>query len=308
MGFSILAGFALGIAGSMHCVGMCGPLALLLPTSQRFPGAYISNFLYQFGRVITYVLLGAFFGGIMEWLDIRKFEQWISLTIGIVFLLIWANEFFNKSSNLLGFISNWVNKKFASTLNEGGAFKWLIAGMLNGLLPCGLVYGALLGSLGMGSWLNGILFMFGFGLATMPALLAVTFTKHLINSRVKLNLQKLMPFWLLIMGILFVLRGANLGIPFLSPKFSHSADISSNSSCCSGGTSKTPQDSQTITSKQKNEPSSCCGVDANKVSNKNLNLEPNSNSCCSESKSTPRKPPSVNTKKKMESNSCCRGE
>lgn len=273
MAFAILAGLALGIAGSMHCVGMCGPLALLLPTNQRFPGAYVSNVLYQFGRVITYVLLGTFFGGIMEWLDIRKFEQWISLSIGIVFLLIWANEFFNKSSNLLGFISTWVNQKFASTLSTGGAFKWLVAGMLNGLLPCGLVYGALLGSLGMGSWINGILFMFGFGLATMPALLAVTFTKHLINSRVKLNLQKLMPFWLLVMGILFVLRGANLGIPFLSPKFSNSTETHASSSCCGGSSNKISAKSKhTATSehatKTKNQastshksvskPASCC--------------------------------------------------
>ena len=255
MGFSLLAGLALGIAGSMHCVGMCGPLALLLPTTNNFPGAYVTNILYQFGRVITYVILGTFFGGIVEWLDIRKFEQWISLTIGAVFLLLWANEYFNKSSNLLGFISNWVNKKFASTLKDGGVFKWLIAGMLNGLLPCGLVYGALLGSLGMGSWLNGILFMLGFGLATMPSLLAVTFTKHLINSRVKLNLQRLMPFWLLIMGVLFVLRGANLGIPFLSPKFNQNhTEMESGGSCCSG--SKKVQKKSSY--KKTTQPSSCC--------------------------------------------------
>ncbi len=303
MAFAILAGLALGIAGSMHCVGMCGPLALLLPTNQRFPGAYVSNILYQFGRVITYVLLGAFFGGIMEWLDIRKFEQWISLSIGIVFLLIWANEFFNKSSNFLGFISTWVNQKFASTLSTGGAFKWLIAGMLNGLLPCGLVYGALLGSLGMGSWINGILFMFGFGLATMPALLAVTFTKHLINSRVKLNLQKLMPFWLLVMGILFVLRGANLGIPFLSPKFSN--QIHATSSCCCGSSRKNSAESKTSTESKNTDvnhhnpelkTSSCCGGNSKKNSADFMNAAKSEN------------PESKSHKSDSKPASCCSGK
>jgi len=97
--------------------------------------------------------------------------------------------------------------------------------------------------------------MLGFGLATMPSLLAVTFTKHLINSRVKLNLQRLMPFWLLIMGVLFVLRGANLGIPFLSPKFNQNhTEMESGGSCCSG--SKKVQKKSTY--KKTTQPSSCC--------------------------------------------------
>ena len=85
---SLIAGFTLVTAGSLHCIGMCGPLSLALPTwhlskSKRF----ISLLLYQFGRIITYSLLGLIFGLAGRGFYIAGIQQLFSIILGILVLI-----------------------------------------------------------------------------------------------------------------------------------------------------------------------------------------------------------------------------
>ncbi|MEY3966136.1 MAG: hypothetical protein RL263_1305 [Bacteroidota bacterium] len=209
----LLSGLVLGAAGSMHCVGMCGPLALLLPG-----GAFSVTAVYHLGRTATYVILGVLAGALLEFIDVRQYEQWFSLFLGGLFLFLWIYDFWGRKSAGSSPIQVWLNKQFSQSMKRNTLLGWWIAGIVNGLLPCGLVYGALLASMGFGSFSGSVLFMFGFGVATAPMLLLISFGKRVIAQKMGAFSQRILPYWLLIMAIVFLLRGANLGIPYLSPK------------------------------------------------------------------------------------------
>jgi sulfite exporter TauE/SafE len=225
----LIAGLTLGFAGSLHCVGMCGPLMVLLPSGKRWNDTVKTQLIYHFGRVLTYILLGALAGLIFIWVDIRIYKQQFSLALGFVFLGMWLYEFFTNKTARTSSLNKWVNRAFGKALAKHKYGGWFLGGMLNGLLPCGLVYGALLTSVGTGSNEGSIIFMLGFGLATSPALIALSLSKSILLKRISISVRKVLPFWLLIMAIIFFLRGANLGIPFLSPKFHSSVNTHS---CC----------------------------------------------------------------------------
>ncbi|HOW32340.1 MAG TPA: sulfite exporter TauE/SafE family protein, partial [Bacteroidales bacterium] len=92
-----------------------------------------------------------------------------------------------------------------------------LIGLLNGLLPCGLVYIAIAGSIGSGSALMGAIYMALFGLGTMPMLLAINLSGGFISTSLRKKINKLIPILVIIVGILFILRGLSLGIPYISP-------------------------------------------------------------------------------------------
>lgn len=209
----LVSGLVLGTAGSLHCVGMCGPLAILLPG-----GNFSVTAIYHLGRTTTYVILGVLVGALLEFIDVRQYEQWFSLFLGALFLALWMYDFWGRKTVGSSPIQNWLNRQFSLSLKRNSLLGWWFAGMINGFLPCGLVYGALLASMGFGSFSGSILFMFGFGIATAPMLLLITLGKRAIAQKMGAISHKILPFWLLFMAIIFLLRGANLGIPFLSPK------------------------------------------------------------------------------------------
>lgn len=219
MNANFTVGFLLGLAGSLHCVGMCGPLILLFPLNGKSKiNGLINSFVYQLGRVFVYVLLGLLFGLVFQIIDLKYFERYFSIAIGILFFVLWFNEVFKKTKKNQNKLQQWVLGAFGKVIQQKSLFGMLLGGMMNGLLPCGLVYGALLAAFGTGSTLNSMIFMFGFGVATIPSLLVLSFFKNSISANFRIKLSKLLPWWLLLLGIWFVLRGLNLGIPFLSPK------------------------------------------------------------------------------------------
>jgi hypothetical protein len=97
-----------------------------------------------------------------------------------------------------------------------------IIGLLNGLLPCGMVYFALAGALASGSVMQGVVFMVMFGLGTIPLMLLVSYLGIFINVAVRNTIKKIVPYFMLIMGVLFILRGLNLNIPYVSPVIENS--------------------------------------------------------------------------------------
>lgn len=216
---TIIAGFTLGLFGSLHCVGMCGPLALALPAPFAKRNEQItSSLFYNAGRVVTYSMLGLLFGIIGKGFSLIGFQQLFSIIAGSIMLFLTVLYFgFHHSYQPAWFQHfTWKLQSFIGTALQKryGAF-WV--GMANGLLPCGMVYAAIAGALVSSTITSSVLFMTSFGIATMPAMLALMIFGSGLSVHMRLKLRKLTPFVMLIVAALLILRGLNLGIPFISP-------------------------------------------------------------------------------------------
>lgn len=220
----ILAAISLGLLGSFHCIGMCGPIALALPVHHysKFK-KYLGIFLYNLGRVTTYTLLGLLFGLLGQSFFLGGFQQIVSISIGILLLLsvIFTNtNWFN--SQHLGFIYSFINSvkiQLGNLFNKKGLHFLFFIGILNGLLPCGLVYLGIAGAIATGHYIKGAEFMFYFGIGTIPIMYAVAFFGQFIKLKYRNHIRKAMPVVVTIMAIMLIVRGLNLGIPYLSPAF-----------------------------------------------------------------------------------------
>jgi sulfite exporter TauE/SafE len=212
----------IGLLGSFHCMGMCGPIAISLPLKERtWKTRVLSGILYNLGRAMTYVILGLFFGFLGLGIHLWGVQQWVSIGAGTVMILSVAFPVFFHRTSLTGGIDNLFAgfKKFFGRFFGFRTYlaTWVI-GLMNGLLPCGLVYIALAGALVSTSPMHGAFYMMMFGLGTMPALLAISMLGNLINLTFRRRVQGFIPFLIILIGVLFVLRGMNLGIPYISPK------------------------------------------------------------------------------------------
>lgn len=222
---TIIAGFTLGLFGSLHCVGMCGPLALALPAPFAKKSKQItSSLFYNAGRVVTYSLLGLLFGLIGKSFSLFGFQQLFSIIAGSIMLILTVLYFVFKQSYQPRWFQDftWQIQSFiAATLQKQSGSFWI--GMANGLLPCGMVYAAIAGALVSNSITNATLFMASFGFATVPALLFLMLFGAGIPMHVRLKLRKLTPLVMMVVAALLILRGMNLGIPYISPQFQTAA-------------------------------------------------------------------------------------
>jgi hypothetical protein len=228
----ITAGFILGLLGSLHCLGMCGPIALALPLNQTTKTSFItSRLLYNFGRVISYSFMGFVFGLLGDRLKLFGLQQFISVGAGII-ILIYAlfpqkSETVVLSIPLMKQVLVKINKLIAPLFKEKSVFALLKIGVLNGFLPCGFVYIGIAGATSTGNPFSGMLFMFLFGLGTIPLMFTVTLFSSVINLKARLKLRKIVPVFIVLMALLFILRGLGLGIPYLSPKLNSSTTTNS---------------------------------------------------------------------------------
>src|SRR5436190_12053286 len=174
----VLSGFTLGAAGSLHCVGMCGPLSLALPVHHLSKtGKFLSFLLYQFGRIIIYSSLGLIFGLAGRRIYISGYQQGFSIILGVIVLVLAAMYFIQKHSVHLSFLNRFylfVQKMMTKLLrSKANAFSFLMIGIANGLLPCGMVYIAIAATLSLTQVIHSVLFMAMFGLGTFPAMMLV---------------------------------------------------------------------------------------------------------------------------------------
>jgi uncharacterized protein len=220
----LLSGFTLGFAGSLHCVGMCGPLSLALPTQHLSPiRKFTSLLLYQTGRIVTYGIIGLVFGLAGRQIYLSGYQQLISMIMGLSILGV-ATTYFIQRYRRQGLISGRFYKMISKTIavllrKPGGLSTFLLLGAVNGLLPCGMVYIALLATLSFSETGQAIGFMTMFGVGTLPAMMLVSYAAHALKGKSRLVFRQVVPFFILLTGVLLVLRGMNLGIPFISPAF-----------------------------------------------------------------------------------------
>ena len=214
--------FILGLLGSFHCIGMCGPIAFLLPVDRtNSVKKVVQIFTYHLGRILAYGLIGLFFEFVGKSLYIFGWQQQLSIAIGIIMiaLIVIPSRLVNKYSIskpiYLG-ISK-VKSALGKALKKKTPDTFLTIGFLNGFLPCGLVYMAVFASITMGQTLLGSFYMILFGIGTIPLMTSAIYLGKFLNIKARQKIQKAIPAFVVIIGILFVIRGLGLGIPFLSP-------------------------------------------------------------------------------------------
>jgi sulfite exporter TauE/SafE len=219
----LITGFLTGAAGSLHCIGMCGPLSLALPVHHLgFLQKFLSLLLYQLGRVLTYTIIGFLFGFLGRRIYIAGYQHFFSIGAGI-FILSLAALYFAGKRNLHWkpfnrfylFIQQQLTKLLSARMSPADFF---LTGIANGFLPCGMVYVALAATLHFESVTDSMLFMAMFGLGTLPAMLTIVFTGQLVKQEWRAYSRRLIPFFITTIGVLLILRGLNLDIPFISPE------------------------------------------------------------------------------------------
>ncbi|MCC6816994.1 MAG: sulfite exporter TauE/SafE family protein [Saprospiraceae bacterium] len=225
--FVFLSGLGVGIAGSLHCIGMCGPLVIAAAgriNSSSFHPA-LSMLVYHLSRVMAYVAIGVIMGIIGKGLSLVILQQWISIFIGIFllfYLFILQNKFDSNIQALKPIV--WLKNKIGTMLSGKKNLTGMAQlGFLNGWLPCGLVYMAAMLSIASGSLVASMVLMLGFGLATIPLLIVLMILGNVINYKFRKAINKLSPVIMIVMVFIFLLRGMNLGIPYLSPKLDSKA-------------------------------------------------------------------------------------
>lgn len=225
-----ISGFSIGILGSFHCIGMCGPLALALPIhhlSSFFKA--LSVLLYNLGRAITYSFMGMVFGIIGQSFNFFNWQQGLSIGAGILILaILLLNQFGNMSTSRVSRFSQAIKVKLGTYLkSDKKLISYLYIGLLNGFLPCGLVYIAIASAIATGSILSSSLLMLSFGLGTIPIMALTMVLGKFISITLRQRLNKLTPYFIMGVAVLLIVRGLNLGIPYLSP--AHNAN---HISCC----------------------------------------------------------------------------
>lgn len=218
----LIAAFTIGLLGSLHCIGMCGPIALALPvTGHGRMGRVLAAILYNMGRATTYALLGLLLGSVGQALWLAGLQQALSITFGVVILLMVLSPVIFHRISPPAFYTKAVSglqSKLAIQLKKHGIASLFVIGLLNGLLPCGFVYIALTGAAATGHWYTGAAYMALFGLGTLPLMTLLIMFKNQLGVALRRNLNKALPYAMGIIAVLFIIRGMNLGIPYLSPK------------------------------------------------------------------------------------------
>ena len=213
------AAFFIGLFGSVHCIGMCGPLAMAVP----FRGAsrwllFRHKLLYQLGRITSYTALGIAAGLIGRQLWLLNIQNGISIASGILIIMAALSRMLKlrrAGGSTGGLWFGPVNRLLTRALKNRAGHLYI--GMLNGLLPCGFVYLALIGAINTGGIATSAGFMLFFGLGTLPLMYAATLGSGFFTIQVRNRLNKIVPYFMLFLGLWFIMRGMPFNIPYISP-------------------------------------------------------------------------------------------
>jgi sulfite exporter TauE/SafE len=197
---------------------MCGPLTLALPGKSRSSTAYfLGRVFYNAGRIVTYSVLGLIFGLLGKTLFLAGIQRWVSIALGVTLLLgLLATKRLglkHPAYKLIGYLKFYM----ADMLRRRSLSSLAILGLLNGLLPCGLVYVAAAGAIATGGSLPSVAYMATFGAGTLPMMMAIGLFGKLAPLSFRLKLEGAIPVTVFLLATLLILRGLSLGIPYVSP-------------------------------------------------------------------------------------------
>jgi sulfite exporter TauE/SafE len=218
----IVSGFLVGIMGSAHCAGMCGPIALALPTGGKTGWPLLAGrVMYNAGRIVTYALLGLIVGAIGKGVALLGYQQALSIALGVLLILSSlapaAARRFLPRLPWAGAVQSRVSDALGSLFRRRSVAALFLAGVLNGFLPCGFVVAGLAGAATTGSEAAGALFMSGFGAGTVPIMLGLSLAGYRLPAGFRTRLVAALPWFGVLLGVLLIVRGLGLGIPYLSP-------------------------------------------------------------------------------------------
>jgi len=214
----IWTAFLIGFLGSFHCAGMCGPIAISIPHQDKNPLNILLNGLsYNIGRIMTYTFLGLVIGLIGKGFFLAGAQRWISMGLGILLLII-ALFSINVETKIvkIKFVNDfnqWLSHNLGFLLRSKSRWSIIGIGILNGFLPCGLVYMAIAGALSHSDIWHSVQYMVFFGLGTMPMMLGLSVSGRLIPVKIKNLIRKAYPIFLILFAILFIMRGLNFDVP-----------------------------------------------------------------------------------------------
>ena len=219
--------FILGLVGSLHCAGMCGPLALAVRGEAGGTARFaLERVAYNLGRIATYCLLGLIFGLFGKTLLLAGIQQWVSIALGVTLILGLLASRKLALWKPVTLLVNQLKAPMSVLLRQRSLVSVGLLGLLNGLLPCGLVYVAAAGATSTGNILTGALYMAAFGAGTLPMMLAIGLGGKVIPVSLRLKWHAAIPVFVFLLGTLLILRGMSLGIPYVSP------NLAAGGSCC----------------------------------------------------------------------------
>ncbi|MFT3796452.1 sulfite exporter TauE/SafE family protein [Flavobacterium sp.] len=212
----------LGLVSSLHCIGMCGPIALMLPVARNHPEKKALQILsYHAGRILAYTAIGLLFALVGRAFYLAGFQQHLSLFAGFAMIAIAIVPEkrlarYNFSRPIFKIISE-IKSALGRQFRNSSFTSLFTIGLLNGFLPCGMVYAAVFGALAMPTTGLAVSYMVLFGLGTAPLMSTVVYFQRLITLPVRNSIQKIIPYAMVCIGILFILRGLGLDVAYLSP-------------------------------------------------------------------------------------------
>lgn len=211
--------FVGGLLASAHCVGMCGGFAVTLAAAGG-PGWAVNlkrQSLYSFGRVCTYTLLGATAGFGGAWLSgavpiMADVQGLFAIVAGLVLVLVGlgAAGVIGRAARPSNALTCRAADLFAGLLRSPSPAHVFVAGTLNGLLPCGLVYGFLALAASSGQMHVGALTMATFGLGTFPAMLLSGAGGSLLSLAARRHVLRFAAWCVVLTGLLTIARGAGI--------------------------------------------------------------------------------------------------
>lgn len=218
----LYSAFIFGLLSSLHCIGMCGPIAMMLPVDHKNEAKKATQIItYHLGRLTAYATIGLIFGLLGRGFFLAGLQQKISIFIGLAMILVVlipekVFSRYNFSKPVYKVISK-IKSSLGNQFKNKSYKSLFTIGLLNGFLPCGMVYVALFGAIAMQSASLGVLYMVLFGIGTLPLMTFVVYINSLIRLPFRNKIQKVIPYVAVIIGVLFILRGLGLGIPYISP-------------------------------------------------------------------------------------------
>ena len=204
--------FVAGFLGSSHCIGMCGPFAMLLGSSRQ--AGIARQLIYSTGRLFTYSVLGAIAGSCGIWLaksapEIVNVPAGLSVVAGCFLIYQGLSTagvipLFPSGTTSSTCLAGGLLASFLRSRNQVGVF---LAGVFTGFLPCGLVYGFVGMAAGSRDIINGALIMAAFGIGTVPIMVATGIGGGLVSSSTRGRILRVAAWCVVLAGVVSILRG-----------------------------------------------------------------------------------------------------